>query len=76
MYLKFFYFNLEWSENCERDYLIIRDVHYNYNIYNRPLARLCGNEIPDLLYSYTGKFSLTFYSDSSVEMGGFYATTL
>ena len=76
MTLQFFYLNMEWSEGCDRDYVVIRDVHYNYNIYNRPLAKLCGNKVPNLFYSSTGKFSVTFHSDSSVQMGGYYATTM
>lgn len=75
LWLKFFYFNLEWSPDCSRDYVIVRDTHSNYNVYNQPLARLCGNQVPEPIYSSTGRFSLVFYSDSSVQTGGFYATT-
>ena len=73
--LKFFYFNLEWSPDCSRDYVIVRDTHSNYNVNNPPLAKLCGNQVPPPIFSLTGRLSLLFYTDSSVETGGFYATT-
>ncbi|KAI6653224.1 EGF-like domain-containing protein [Oopsacas minuta] len=75
MGLRFYYFNVESSPDCERDYVILRDTTYNSNTYNQPLARWCGNEVPDPVYSVTGVISLVFYSDSSVQTGGFYGTT-
>ncbi|XP_072013567.1 uncharacterized protein [Amphiura filiformis] len=63
-------FEIEYSEDCQYDALIVRDGRYGYS---PPLARLCGHEAPPKVVS-TGRYmSILFTTDEEVNGVGFFA---
>ena len=64
------YFHIEPSENCQNDFLEIRDGPWGYS---DKLGRFCGNEFPPIITSKDQHLWLRFYSDESLEYRGFRA---
>ncbi|XP_064612195.1 uncharacterized protein LOC135476190 [Liolophura sinensis] len=58
--------DIEETEDCRDDYLLIRDP-----ITNRELIRACGEQLPDPVYSAGPKILISFHSDLLKEGKGF-----
>lgn len=68
--LKFTYFDLETSENCNNDYVEIR----NGDAYYSPLiGKYCNNTSPGEIWSKSYALYVKFVSNSKVQGGGFSA---
>ncbi|CAG5078054.1 Similar to tld: Dorsal-ventral patterning protein tolloid (Drosophila melanogaster) [Cotesia congregata] len=68
--LKFTYFDLETSDNCNNDYVEIR----NGDAYYSPLiGKYCNNTSPEVIWSKGYALYVNFVSNSKVQGGGFSA---
>ncbi|KAH0557748.1 hypothetical protein KQX54_011250 [Cotesia glomerata] len=66
--LKFTYFDLETSENCNNDYVEIR----NGDAYYSPLiGKYCNNTSPEVIWSKGYALYVKFVSNDKVQGGGF-----
>uniref|UniRef100_W5MX16 Cubilin n=1 Tax=Lepisosteus oculatus TaxID=7918 RepID=W5MX16_LEPOC len=69
--LQFGDFHLESNSNCNYDYLAVYDGNSSDS---RPLAKLCGNELPAPIRSSREKMYIKLRTDNSVSAGGFLAS--
>ncbi|XP_064632767.1 bone morphogenetic protein 1-like [Lineus longissimus] len=66
--IRFEVFEIELSDNCEFDYLLIKD---GCRLDSPILGRFCGGTIPDDIVSSSNEICLSFASDDSVHKQGF-----
>lgn len=64
------YFEMEPSDNCENDFLEIRDGAHGYSDL---MGRYCGNTFPPIITSQDRYLWLRFRSDETLEYKGFRA---
>ncbi|KAA0203054.1 hypothetical protein HAZT_HAZT007990 [Hyalella azteca] len=64
------HFEIEPSENCENDFLEIRDGQHGYSDL---VGRYCGSDFPPIITSQDRHLWLRFRSDESLEYKGFRA---
>ncbi|XP_077302836.1 neuropilin and tolloid-like isoform X2 [Arctopsyche grandis] len=63
-------FHIEYSEDCQFDYLEIRDGPHGYSTL---LGKYCGKDFPPMLTSQGRHLWLRFHSDENIEYSGFTA---
>ncbi|XP_013385673.1 bone morphogenetic protein 1 [Lingula anatina] len=68
--VKFQSFEIENHDNCQYDYLEIRDGHEDTS---KLIGKFCGYKIPDSIKSTSNKIYIKFVSDGSVQKPGFSA---
>ncbi|CAH1775425.1 unnamed protein product [Owenia fusiformis] len=69
--LQFTSFNLEPGLSCSYDYVLVRN---GLRPTSPVIARLCGNDVPDVIESSGNTMLVAFVSDGSESNGGFSAT--
>ncbi|KAH0809707.1 hypothetical protein GEV33_013083 [Tenebrio molitor] len=65
------YFEIEQSNNCEHDFLEVRNGQHGYN--DRIERKFCGNEFPPMIQSSDRYLWIHFKSDENIEYRGFRA---
>lgn len=65
-------FDLEYSENCDSDYLTIYDTEIASTCFSAPAGKFCGNSKPNITGFPTQQFvTLKFRTDSGTGRKGF-----
>ncbi|XP_068895386.1 uncharacterized protein [Tenebrio molitor] len=65
------YFEIEQSNNCEHDFLEVRNGQHGYN--DRIERKFCGNDFPPMIQSSDRYLWIHFKSDENIEYRGFRA---
>ena len=72
--LTFHSFNLQQSENCEADYVEIRQSKDNFKQHSESIGRFCGSSLPPVIVSNHSYVIVKFVADMSKMYPGFHAS--